>query len=371
MSMDSQGFPTSEAGTAPPVNLRAGALRPVPDGEGRVTYRKLPGHRRGILRGASLWLAPDHLLSVKSVRFREEYKRFHLSDVQAIVVARTARFHISTRSLGIATLWTMIYLFTQSWRPWIPAALWSAAVLLVGVWVYISAVRSCRCRIFTAVSREDLPSLYRTWNVRKFLAEVEPRIREVQGSLPVDWAETLGSRAAGPVPPVRTAMAVSDGDAPVPAGVGVGSPDASGRRNRTMVSDLFVATLFANGLMNLATLHSFTSVVQLIWYALAAAQMGSAIVIFIQHYRGVLKVGMQKLAIVTLIVMGSVFYVRQAMAGIPTGNTPILSDPGTLSTAPRYVILREVDTGMCLVLGIVGLVIGLKADGDNEIGLKI
>ena len=79
---------------------------------------------------------------------------------------------------------------------------------------------------------------------------------------------------------------------------------------------------FANGLMNLATLHSFTSAVQLVWYALAAAQMGAAIVIFIQHYRGVLKAGMQKLAIVTLIVMGSVFYVRQAMAGIPTGNTP-------------------------------------------------
>ena len=31
-------------------------------------YRKLPG-RRGLFGGASLWLGPDHLLSVKSVRF--------------------------------------------------------------------------------------------------------------------------------------------------------------------------------------------------------------------------------------------------------------------------------------------------------------
>src|SRR5580704_19652177 len=94
----------------------------------RERYRKLPGQRRGILRGATLWLGSDHLLSIKSLRFREEYKRFHLRDVQAIVVARVPRFHLSTRAMGIACLWVAVFLSTGSLQPWIHDALWSAAL---------------------------------------------------------------------------------------------------------------------------------------------------------------------------------------------------------------------------------------------------
>ena len=86
-------------------------------------YRKLPGHRRGFLRGASLWLGSDHLLSVKSLRFREEYKRFYLRDVQAIVVAQCPRFHLSTRSSAIACLWVAVFLSTRLLAAWVPAAL--------------------------------------------------------------------------------------------------------------------------------------------------------------------------------------------------------------------------------------------------------
>jgi hypothetical protein len=39
-------------------------------------YRKLPGHRRGFISSASLWTGTDHLLSVKSDRLHEDYKRF-------------------------------------------------------------------------------------------------------------------------------------------------------------------------------------------------------------------------------------------------------------------------------------------------------
>ena len=30
----------------------------------RIRYSKLPGHRRGLINGSSLWLGPDHLLLV-------------------------------------------------------------------------------------------------------------------------------------------------------------------------------------------------------------------------------------------------------------------------------------------------------------------
>jgi len=67
-----------------------------------VRYQKLPGHRRGFLRGSSLWLAPDHLLLVKSLRFREEYQRFYFRDIQSIGIADGPRFHLSTRSAFVA-----------------------------------------------------------------------------------------------------------------------------------------------------------------------------------------------------------------------------------------------------------------------------
>src|SRR6185369_4389908 len=98
-------------------------------------YRKLPGHRRGILRGASLWLGSDHVLSVKSLRFREEYKRFHFRDVQAIVIVESPRFHISTRALLIGWLWTVAFAATREVTPWMPAVVGSAGVCLALAWI--------------------------------------------------------------------------------------------------------------------------------------------------------------------------------------------------------------------------------------------
>jgi len=213
----------------------------------REPYRKLPGQRRGILRGASLWMGSDHLLSVKSLRFREEYKRFHLADVQAIVVARGPRFHLSTRSMGIACLWLIVFLSTRSPWPWMSAVMGSAAVCLVGAWVYACYARSCRCRIYTAVSREELPSIYRTWTARKFLEEVEPRIREVQGVLPSDWAEAIESHELGPganTPrSANPSQEVPDENAstlPVGRAVpGIESESGAALRSRTAVTDVF------------------------------------------------------------------------------------------------------------------------------------
>ncbi|HEV3199255.1 MAG TPA: hypothetical protein VGZ73_15185 [Bryobacteraceae bacterium] len=332
----------------------------------RERYRKLPGHRRGILRGASLWLGSDHLLSVKSVRFREEYKRFHLRDVQAIVVASVPRFHLSTRAIGVACLWAVVFLSTRNLAPWIPAALGSAAMCLVCAWVVLSN-NGCRCRIYTAVSSDELPSIYRTWTARKFLAEVEPRIREVQGVLESDWAEAIENRDVGPpgttrlIPSASPATLLTSPAVPV----AVPSPE-TGTHSRTPVSDVFVASLFGDALLNLATLHSMTRTVQWIWYALAFVQIGGAILIFLQHHRGILKAGMQKLAIATLIAMGVSYYLRQVLAGLPAGSRTVLPDPAALATMPGYILIREVDAAVYLALGIAGVAMMLTARDDGE-----
>jgi hypothetical protein len=341
----------------------------------RGRYRKLPGHRRGILRGASLWLGSDHLLSVKSLRFREEYKRFHLRDVQAIVVAQVPRFHLSTRSIGIACLWLTVFLFARRLEPWIPTAMWSFGTSLLSGWIYVCYARSCRCRIYTAVSSDELPSIYRMSTARRFLAEVEPRIREVQGVLEGDWAEAVENRDVGPPGATRRILSATPsatpGPAPgplptiepVPAEVRSQGPEA---RSRTAVSDVFVASLFADALLNLATLHSLTRTVQWIWYALAFVQIGGAVLIFVQRYRGILKVGMQKLAIATLIAMGVSYYLRQVVEGVSRASRPLIPDPALLTSVPSELLIREVDAAVCLVLGIVGVVLGLMGRQDRE-----
>ena len=43
------------------------------------------------------------------MRFREEYKRYQLRDIQAIAIAQRPRFHISTRAFGIAILWLIAF----------------------------------------------------------------------------------------------------------------------------------------------------------------------------------------------------------------------------------------------------------------------
>ena len=49
-------------------------------------YQRLTGRKRTLFGFSQLWLAPDHILLVRSTRFTENYQRFSLADIQAIVV---------------------------------------------------------------------------------------------------------------------------------------------------------------------------------------------------------------------------------------------------------------------------------------------
>ncbi len=266
-----------------------------------MNYRKLPGRRSGFLHGANLWIADDHILAVKSLRFREEYKRFYLRDIQAIVVADRPRFHISTRAAIIAALWLAVSIAAWNRAPWVPAVMLSAATCLVGSWLYVSYFRSCSCRIHTAVSRDVLPSIYRTWIARQFLAEVEPLIWQVQGVLQLTFL----------------------------------------------------------------TLHSVTKSTVWISYVLTFVQIGGGVAIFLQYHRGILRAGMQRLAIATLILMGISYYVSQILGGVAMGNRPVMPDPSVIAALPSYLLLRQVNAVACLILGLVGVGLILMPEGDT------
>jgi hypothetical protein len=324
-------------------------------------YRKLPGHRRGFFRSASLWMGADHLLLVKSLRFREEYKRFHLRDVQAIVVARAPRFHISTRSVGIAALWWFVSVFMLRLFGF-TVPFWIGAAVLVSAWMIVSAAYSCRCCILTAVSRDDLPSIYRTWTARRFLRKVEPRIAEVQGSLQGDWAKPLDSRNLGPA-----GSPGSFGQANQRVNGRALGPMAPTAPARTLASDALTASLFAGAAAVALTLHSSTTQTRWILNGILLLEVLAAIIIFVQHYRRMVGSGMQKLAIAGLIKMGVMYYLGVFLMGIavgvrsagPLGQNAM--DQNALLTSPSFIVLRQIDAATDFALGLIGIVIALRS----------
>jgi hypothetical protein len=323
-----------------------------------TTYRKLPGRLRGLGYGASVWLGPDHLLLARTGMFRESYARYYLRDIQAIVVAECPRFLLSVRAIVIGFLWMSGWLFFSLWPAGF-AVMWSgAAVALIATWLIVSSANSCRCRIYTAVSNQELPSLYRIRAARKFLAEVQPLIGEVQGAVDSNWAQAVEARRAGPDPAaaVRVATVVSE-ESPGPA---VEAPVPPVTTNRTPVSEIFIACVLVGAVVDLATLRSVTNIVRWIDGAFALIQVVLAVWVLIQCYRRSLSVAMQRLAIAVLVLMGLGYYAASAFSTVSGRATPIL-DNATLMQ-PQFILLREIYSGLAVLLGVIGIVLIL---GDN------
>ena len=140
-------------------------------------YRKLPGARRMPLRKATLWLASDHILSVDSHRFSEEYKRYYFKDIQAIVVRQTTR---SSGAVDLAVAIVLALLGLAAWR------LESRAAAIVGGLILIPFVMAkslgprCVCQLITAVSSDKLPSLNRLRTAERALRIIGPLVQEAQ-----------------------------------------------------------------------------------------------------------------------------------------------------------------------------------------------
>lgn len=308
-------------------------------------YRKLPGQRRGLVSGASLWSGSDHLLSVKSNRFQENYKRFYYRDIQAIVVTRVPRFLISTRSLAAGALLLAGLLFARFGLPGVSNWIWLLPAVLAAAWIYVSAAHSCTCRLYTAVSREDLPSVYRTWTARRVLAELEQRIGQAQGVFTESWAAAADVRPLGP--------AEAAGSVPT-------SRRPAAARNRTLVSDVFVASLFADAAATLLEMSHPSPLISAVSVGSTVLQLATGVGILVQRYRGDLRAPMQRLAIGALLFVGGFTYALMASdsfeAALRRTGQPIV-----LHSRPLSNTLRPIYSGGVALLAIAGLVLSFKS----------
>ena len=165
------------------------------DTEAPIKYRRLPG--RGAGGGfrawgvrCTLWLGPDHLLSVERTNFTEDYRRYYFKDIKAIIVRRTRRWGAVT-----AVLLTLLLLLVGGFSiaamkappfdrmlPVIFAGILSMP-LLVALLVHLVRGPTCICHLRTPVQQEQLPSLNRLWKARRTLARIQAAIDAIQGPL--------------------------------------------------------------------------------------------------------------------------------------------------------------------------------------------
>lgn len=156
-------------------------------------YRRLPGRGRSIGFAVSpgrytLWVAPDHLLSLEARVGSETYRRFYFRDIEAFIVRRTVRRRLWN--------WTLIILAFLSAGPFV--ALWQrnpdqigwliTALALGGLWLLLALANTlrgptCSTHIRTPVQIENLPSLGRLKTFNKVLAQVQPFIDHAQSGL--------------------------------------------------------------------------------------------------------------------------------------------------------------------------------------------
>ena len=316
-------------------------------------YRKLPGRRRGMIRGASVWLGADHVLLVKSLRFREEYKRYHLRDIQAIAPAGAPRFHLSIRSIALALVWLFAYLAAAATErvsgTRFTIYLWVGAALLTGTWAIVSGVFSCRCRIYTAVSSDELPSVYRSWTARRFVAELEPYIAAAQGMLEGNGAEAVESYTVGP--PRTLPPEASAGAAP---GSRMGEPP------RPWAAYALIASLVAGGAADLLLLRTTGWMAQWILPLFTLCQAASTIAVLVACRRGELRPAWRNLAVVALIAMALTYHMNYSFGALTTigqQSRPPGFDPAQLARAlSRFAdISTDFVAGLHVLLGMVGV----------------
>jgi len=137
----------------------------------------------------SVWLGPDHLLSVDRVWFTEEYKRFYFRDIQLITVEQTRtalliNYILAMCAAGTALLfWLLSTNDPTSSRVYLIIGGILTGIFLIALAINLARGPSCVCRLKTAVQTELLPALGRTGSARRTLAIIKPLIEQAQGTL--------------------------------------------------------------------------------------------------------------------------------------------------------------------------------------------
>lgn len=159
-------------------------------------YRRLTGKARSLGGWSQLWLAPDHLLLVRSNGFRQNYWRFALADIQAIIVTQLpSRMPLQVVFFALVIGWALLFTLVASTFAK-GFFLVTAAIGLAFVIADIARGPRCRCFLHTAVSREPLTPVRRISTARKVLAQLQPAIEGIQGSIAPEQIQQIEDQSS-------------------------------------------------------------------------------------------------------------------------------------------------------------------------------
>jgi hypothetical protein len=158
-------------------------------------YQRLPGEgrkKRRFFGFTRLYLGKDHLLRVQNSAYTEDYRRFYFRDIQSIVIGINTRRERLCAGFVIAALFLLLFAF---WK----GGYWSVFFMILASLFLLNALinwrrgPTCTCRIHTAASREELPSIGRLKNAMQVIAILKPLIAESQGRLSPEEIRTKAS----------------------------------------------------------------------------------------------------------------------------------------------------------------------------------
>lgn len=155
-----------------------------------VPYTRLAGFgrtRKNLLLwgSASLWLGADHLLSVKTWGFREEYRRLYFADIQAISARRTNRWIVYASVSGVLLAALVVTALALKDLPDVRAGLLGLAVVpAVVLAVNLALGPTCLTTVTTAVQTEDLGAVNRVRKLERVLERVRPLVWAAQRTPP-------------------------------------------------------------------------------------------------------------------------------------------------------------------------------------------
>lgn len=151
-----------------------------------MKYERLARSRRGLGKWYSLWLGDDHLLAVESTGYSEEYKRYYLKDIQAVVTRRSAWGNVVNALCGLLLALSLFAVYAGYNGGPTPeafiAGVFAGLFLILLLWNLFRGP-TCRCHVRLPLGIEEFEALDRLRNVKKVLTRLQPLIGQLQGGI--------------------------------------------------------------------------------------------------------------------------------------------------------------------------------------------
>ena len=150
-----------------------------------VKYRCIARGTIAMIMRCSLWQGDDHLLSVKSTGYTEEYVRIYLKDLKGVIAQRTKTWMLLNILLGIVVGLCGIGILSTNdiFSPGTIAFSIFGAPFLIVFLVNLFKGPTCKTNLLTPLGLVDIPALQRSRQVTRLIQELRPLVAAQQGSM--------------------------------------------------------------------------------------------------------------------------------------------------------------------------------------------